>query len=102
MFVFVRQFRPAVFCKSEAAKTVPWNPETPPVNEYSTEPGKTWELCAGIIGILRFEGSYLHSDNLLSKSESFVLSIRVNTQIENSSKSNSPDAFSIQTLSIFK
>jgi len=49
VFVFVRQFRPAVFCKSEAAKTVPWNPETPPVNEYSTEPGKTWELCAGII-----------------------------------------------------
>ena len=49
----VRQFRPAVFCKSEAAKTVPWNPDTPPVNEYSTEPGKTWELCAGIIGRVR-------------------------------------------------
>ena len=46
----VRQFRPAVFCKSEAAKSLPWNPETPPTNEYSTDPGKTWELCAGIIG----------------------------------------------------
>ena len=50
--MLVRQFRPAVFCKSEAAKTVPWNPETIPTNEFSTESGKTWELCAGIIGIV--------------------------------------------------
>ena len=49
VFVFVRQFRPAVFCKSSAAASLPWNPDSPPDNEYSTEAGKTWELCAGII-----------------------------------------------------
>ena len=50
VFVFVRQFRPAVFVKSEAAQSVPWTPETVPENEYSTEHGLTYELCAGIIG----------------------------------------------------
>lgn len=49
VFVFVRQFRPAVFVKSEAAQSVPWTPETVPENEYSTEHGLTYELCAGII-----------------------------------------------------
>lgn len=50
VFVFVRQFRPAVFVRSEAAKCLEWSPQKPPQNEFSTEPGKTWELCAGIIG----------------------------------------------------
>jgi len=49
VFVFVRQFRPAVFVRSEAAKCLEWSPKKPPQNEFSTEPGKTWELCAGII-----------------------------------------------------
>jgi len=48
-FVLVRQFRPAVFVKTSEGSTIPHEPETPPINEYSTESGKTWELCAGII-----------------------------------------------------
>ena len=40
-----------MFVKTAEGSTIPHEPVTPPTNEYSTESGKTWELCAGIIGM---------------------------------------------------
>ena len=74
--MFVRQFRPAVFCKSLASDSLPWNPDSPPNNEFSTEAGKTWELCAGIIGETfcqdKFDVAHVHVEIREESDKDFI------------------------------